>query len=120
MYPGATGEAIGGTEWGQTIVVAFAEAAGLALVSIAILLWIVLRRVTDVLVTLIPLLVAEIVTLEICGLAKFQLNYANIIALPVLLGIGVAFKIYSDGVAPRAEQISTIGCLRMRSFTARS
>lgn len=27
-------------------------------------------------------------------LAKFQLNYANIIALPVLVGIGVAFKIY--------------------------
>jgi hopanoid biosynthesis associated RND transporter like protein HpnN len=94
VYPGATGEAIGSTEWGETIVTAFAEAAGLALVSIAVLLWIVLRRVTDVLVTLIPLLVAGCVTLEICALTKFQLNYANIIALPVLLGIGVAFKIY--------------------------
>lgn len=62
--------------------------------SIAVLLWIVLRRLTDVLVTLIPLLVAGVVTLEICALAKFQLNYANIIAMPVLLGIGVAFKIY--------------------------
>ena len=92
--PGATGEAIGSTEWGGTIVQAFAEAAALALLSIFILLWIVLRRLTDVLVTLIPLLVAGIVTLEICALTKFQLNYANIIALPVLLGIGVAFKIY--------------------------
>jgi len=64
------------------------------LVSIAILLWIVLRRLGDVLVTLIPLLAAATVTLEICALAKFPLNYANIIALPVLLGIGVAFKIY--------------------------
>jgi predicted RND superfamily exporter protein len=52
------------------------------------------RRLTDVLVTLIPLLVAGLVTLEICALAKFQLNYANIIALPLLLGIGVAFDIY--------------------------
>jgi uncharacterized protein len=94
VQPGATGEAIGSTEWGSTIVAAFAEAAALALLSIAILLWIVLRRLTDVLVTLIPLLVAGLVTLEICALAKFQLNYANIIALPVLLGIGVAFKIY--------------------------
>jgi uncharacterized protein len=94
VQPGATGEAIGSTEWGGTIVKAFAEAAGLALLSIAILLWIVLRRLTDVLVTLTPLLVAGLVTLEICALAKFQLNYANIIALPVLLGIGVAFKIY--------------------------
>jgi hypothetical protein len=94
VQPDATGEAIGSTEWGRTIVEAFAEAAALALLSIAILLWIVLRRLTDVLVTLTPLLVAGIVTLEICALAKFQLNYANIIALPVLLGIGVAFKIY--------------------------
>jgi len=94
VQPDATGEAIGSTEWGGTIVKAFAEAAALALLSIAILLWIVLRRLTDVLVTLIPLLVAGIVTLEICALTKFQLNYANIIALPVLLGIGVAFKIY--------------------------
>jgi uncharacterized membrane protein len=58
------------------------------------LLWIVLRRVADVLVTLIPLIVAGLVTLEICALTNFQLNYANIIVLPVLLGVGVAFKIY--------------------------
>jgi predicted RND superfamily exporter protein len=94
VQPDATGEAIGSTEWGGTIVKAFGEAAALALLSIAILLWIVLRRLTDVLVTLVPLLVAGIVTLEICALTKLQLNYANIIALPVLLGIGVAFKIY--------------------------
>ena len=94
VQPGATGEAIGSIEWGNTIVEAFAEAAGLALLSIAVLLWIVLRLLTDVLVTLVPLLVADLVTLEICALAKFQLNYANIIALPVLLGVGVAFKIY--------------------------
>ncbi len=89
VQPGAAGEAVGSTEWGGTIVEAFVEAAALALVSIAILLWIVLRRLTDVLVTLIPLLVAGLVTLEICALAKFQLNYAKIIALPVF-----AFKIY--------------------------
>jgi uncharacterized protein len=94
VQPNATGEAIGSTEWGKTIVRAFAEAAGFALLSIAILLFIVLRRLTDVLVTLIPLIVAGLVTLEICALTRFQLNYANIIALPVLLGVGVAFKIY--------------------------
>ena len=44
--------------------------------------------------TLIPLLVAGVVTLEICVLIGLQLNFANIIALPLLLGIGVAFKIY--------------------------
>jgi uncharacterized protein len=94
VVPTATGEAIGSIEWASTIVEAFIEAMVLALISIAILLWLVLRRVTDMLVTLIPLMVAGLVTLEICALANFQLNYANIIALPVLLGVGVAFKIY--------------------------
>jgi uncharacterized protein len=92
--PNATGQAISTLEWADTIVLSFEEAAAVALVSIALLLWIVLRRFGDVLLTLIPLIVAAAVTLEICGLTGFALNYANIIALPVLLGVGVAFKIY--------------------------
>ena len=62
--------------------------------SIAILLWIVLRRFGDVLLTLVPLLLAGMVTLEVCVLIGMPLNFANIIALPLLLGVGVAFKIY--------------------------
>jgi uncharacterized protein len=92
--PTATGPAIGELEWGTTIIHAFFLAGVCALVSIAALLWIVLRRVSDVALTLVPLLVAALVTLELCALLHFPLNYANIIALPVLLGVGVAFKIY--------------------------
>ncbi|HWL73383.1 MAG TPA: MMPL family transporter, partial [Burkholderiaceae bacterium] len=94
VTPNATGQAIGTYEWGRTILMAFAQAGAWALCSIAILLVIVLRRVSDMVLTLIPLLVAAAATLEICALTHFPLNYANIIALPVLLGIGVAFKIY--------------------------
>jgi hopanoid biosynthesis associated RND transporter like protein HpnN len=92
--PTATGPAIGELEWGATIIHAFVLAGACALLSIAVLLWIALRRVSDVLLTLVPLLVAAVVTLEVCALLDFPLNYANIIALPVLLGVGVAFKIY--------------------------
>ena len=46
------------------------------------------------LLTLVPLLLAGVVTLEICVLIGMPLNFANIIALPLLLGVGVAFKIY--------------------------
>jgi predicted RND superfamily exporter protein len=94
----AAPEAVGGPisilESGQTIVTAFIQAGACALVSIAVLLWITLRRIGDVLLTLVPLLVAGIVTLEICVLIGLELNFANIIALPLLLGVGVAFKIY--------------------------
>jgi hypothetical protein len=94
VYPSATGGPISILESSRTVVRAFFEAGLYALVSIAILLWIVLRRFGDVLLTLVPLLLAGIVTLEICVLIGMPLNFANIIALPLLLGVGVAFKIY--------------------------
>jgi hypothetical protein len=92
--PNAVGVPISILEASRTVVRAFAEAGVYALVSIAILLWIVLRRLSDVVLTLLPLLIAGVVTLELCVLIGMPLNFANIIALPLLLGIGVAFKIY--------------------------
>ncbi len=92
--PTATGAAISYYESGKAVIKAFIEAGILALVAIAILLFVALRRVTDVLLTLAPLLLAGVVTLELCVLDNFALNFANIIALPLLLGVGVAFKIY--------------------------
>ena len=53
-----------------------------------------LRRFGDVLLTLIPLLLAGVVTMELMVILGMKLNFANIIALPLLLGLGVAFKIY--------------------------
>jgi hopanoid biosynthesis associated RND transporter like protein HpnN len=94
VEPAATGGPIAIVESGRTIIRAFIEAGLWALISIAILLWLTLRRVRDVLLTLIPLLVAGVVTLELCVVFGLALNFANIIALPLLLGIGVAFKIY--------------------------
>jgi predicted RND superfamily exporter protein len=92
--PTATGPAISYYESGRTVTTAFIEAGALALVAIAILLFIALRRATDVLLTLVPLVLAGAVTLEVCVLDGLALNFANIIALPLLLGVGVAFKVY--------------------------
>jgi hypothetical protein len=94
VEPDATGPAAMLYEAGNTIVRAFIEAGIFALAAIALLLWITLRRVTDVLMTLVPLLLAAVVTLELCVVLDLPLNFANIIALPLLLGVGVAFKIY--------------------------
>ncbi|MCO5129538.1 MAG: MMPL family transporter [Xanthobacteraceae bacterium] len=92
--PNAIGGPVSILKSGDTIVRAFIHAGIWALLSISILLWIALRRVSDVLMTLVPLLVAGALTLEICVLIGLPLNFANIIALPLLLGVGVAFKIY--------------------------
>jgi hypothetical protein len=81
-------------EAGHTISFAFIEAGAWALLSITVMLLVVLRRITDVLLTLVPLLLAGVVTLEICVLIGLRMNFANVVALPLLLGIGVAFTIY--------------------------
>jgi hypothetical protein len=94
VAPDATEGPIAILEARRTVVTAFIVAGACALFSIAVILWITLRRVSDVLLTLIPLLMAGVVTLEICVLIGMPLNFANIIALPLLLGVGVAFKIY--------------------------
>jgi uncharacterized protein len=94
VAPNATGEPIALQESGDTVIKAFVEAGIWALLSISVLLYIVLRRITDVLLTLVPLMLAGLVTLEITVIIGMPLNFANIIALPLLLGLGVAFKIY--------------------------
>jgi uncharacterized protein len=92
--PTAIGGPVSILKSGDTVVRAFIHAGIYALVVIGLLLWITLRRISDVLLTLVPLLVAGAVTMEICVLIGLPLNFANIVALPLLLGIGVAFKIY--------------------------
>jgi hopanoid biosynthesis associated RND transporter like protein HpnN len=92
--PSAIGGPISVLHSANTIIKAFLQAAGWALLTITILLWLTLRRIGDVLRTLIPLLVSATVTLELCVVFSMPLNFANIIALPLMLGVGVAFKIY--------------------------
>jgi hopanoid biosynthesis associated RND transporter like protein HpnN len=92
--PNAIGGPVSILKSGDTVVKAFIHAGIWALVVISLLLWLTLRRITDVLLTLVPLLVAGAVTMEICVLMGLPLNFANIVALPLMLGIGVAFKIY--------------------------
>lgn len=94
VAPEASGSAVQIYESGQAVARAFEIATLLALASMAVLLFLILRRLTDVLMVLVPLAAAALATAIICWLIGLQLNFANIIALPLLLGIGVAFNIY--------------------------
>jgi uncharacterized protein len=94
VAPQASGAPIFVVEAAATIVKAFLEAAVWSVASIALILFVTLRRWVDVALTLVPLMVAILVTLEVCVAIGLELNFANIIALPLLLGVGVAFKIY--------------------------
>jgi hopanoid biosynthesis associated RND transporter like protein HpnN len=94
VAPDALGEPLIIYESGQIVTRAFTTAAMLALAAITILLFAVLRRAGDVARVLAPLLLASILTLATCAVMGLAINFANIIALPLLLGIGVTFPIY--------------------------
>ena len=94
LAPEATGAPVSIQESSRTIVRAFLQAGPWALLAITVLLAFTLRRMTDVLLTLAPLVLSGLATLGICVAVGLPLNFENIIALPLLFGIGVAFNIY--------------------------
>jgi uncharacterized protein len=92
--PDATGTALSIREAGRAVVSAFAEAGAVSFVAITALLLITLRRVRDVAITMAPIVLTGLLTMGSCVVIGQSLNFANIIALPLLFGIGVAFHIY--------------------------
>ncbi len=94
IAPDATGTPVTIQESARTVTGAFFTAGMIALAAITVMLGLVLRRLHDVLLVVAPLLLAGLLTLATSVLVGLPLNFANIIALPLLLGIGVAFDIY--------------------------
>lgn len=68
---------------------AFKEAFGLAMGAITILLLLILRSIKDTLLVLLPLLLASLFTAATTVIFDVPFNFANIIALPLLFGLGV-------------------------------
>jgi hopanoid biosynthesis associated RND transporter like protein HpnN len=95
VAPDAGGTAVGIVETAQTIIGAFRRAAIGAVLAIGVILALVLRRRPfDFLLVLTPLLMSALLTVVLAVLLPLPLNFANIIALPLLLGVGVSFNIY--------------------------
>ncbi len=92
--PNAAGTPVSIRESGRTIVSAFEKAGVYGFVSISLLSFLVLRRFRDVLLMLAPLVIAGILTLATITILGLPLNYANIIALPLLFSLGVSYAVY--------------------------
>jgi len=90
VVPEATGAPIIITEAGRAVVEAFLQAAGIALLLISLLLLAILRSVRDSLLVLAPLVVAALLTVAVTVVFNLPFNFANVIVLPLLFGLGVA------------------------------
>ena len=74
----------------NTIIGAFLDAGAISIIAIAILIGIILRRAGEVALVFAPLLVAALLTVAAAVLLGMPFNYANVIVLPLLFGLGVA------------------------------
>ncbi|MGN6123641.1 MAG: MMPL family transporter [Sphingomonas oligoaromativorans] len=94
VAPSATGTAVSTQAAAHTVAMAFVEAGLLALLAVSLLLYAVLRDMREVAFTLAPVVLSGFLTLGTCVLIGQPINFANIIAFPLLFGVGVAFHIY--------------------------
>ena len=88
------------------VIKAFQQAFAIAFLATTLIILLVLRSIKDTLLVLLPLLLASLFTAAATVLLKVPFNFANIIALPLLFGLGVDSGIH---MAHRLHEIEKDG-----------
>lgn len=94
ITPDAAGTPVSIYAAGQAVIGAFIEAAIIAGVAISLLLLVLLRSIKDTLIVFAPIALAGIITVAIAVLIGMPFNFANVIVLPLLFGLGVAGSVH--------------------------
>lgn len=94
VAPKATGTPLGIYEFVEILQKGYLKAAGWALVVIVVLVWLDFRNFAAAVLTLVPLLVGIAWMVGALGATGIRFNPANIMTLPLIVGIGVAYGIY--------------------------
>ncbi|MBO6950033.1 MAG: MMPL family transporter [Rhodospirillales bacterium] len=123
VAPNATGAPVVIVEAGRAVLDAFGMALMISLAGVSIVLWLVLRRIGDVLLIFVPVCIAALWTLAVSAIADIPFNFANVIVLPLLFGLSVDFGVHivmrqrgaaKDAMAtttPRAVMLSALTTL---------
>lgn len=90
----ASGSSVVILEAGNAVITAFWQAGAISIFLISILLLAVLRRITDAAMVFAPLLLAGLLTVAASVVFGLAFNFANLIVLPLLFGLGVASGIH--------------------------
>ena len=92
--PRATGNPLQAYEASLEMKQSYEQAALYALLVIGVVLWIDFRDARYVLLATLPLALGLLQTFGLMGLLDIPLNPANLIALPLILGIGVDYGVH--------------------------
>lgn len=110
VVPQASGPPVEYLESGRVVVRAFKHAFVYSLIAITLLLLLLLRNVVDTLLVLVPLALAGILTVAGTVIVGMPFNFTNVIALPLVLGVGVdygVFMVQRGRVAGRSNLLLT-------------
>lgn len=117
VAPTATGAPVFTLEAGEAVVTSFVQAFLSALAAIFLLLLFILKSLRDSLLIVTPLLFAFALLNAAAVLLAIPFNFTNVIALPLLLGMGVDNGIH---MVWRARQAMPVHGNLLRTATARS
>ncbi len=114
--PSSSGLPVADQASGTAVVKAFIQAFSGAVLAIFLLLFIILREIKSTLLVIGPLLLAGLLTGATNVLLNNSFNFANIIALPLLMGMGV-----DSGIHIMQRLKSGLSCNKeiLQSSTAR-
>jgi hopanoid biosynthesis associated RND transporter like protein HpnN len=114
--PDATGVAVNVLEFGRATVQSLRQALLGAFAAITLLLLLMWRRITDTVLVLAPLLLGAALTGGSMVLIGMPFNFANVVVLPLLIGIGVDSGIHLVHVAHSGQSQEVL----LKSVTARA
>jgi hopanoid biosynthesis associated RND transporter like protein HpnN len=108
--PEVTGKPFGTLEGLKAMQYGFARAGVYALLVIVVVLWADFRTVGHTLLALAPLVAGAVITVGVMGLMGVSLNPANMIGLPMIVGVGVdnGVHVLHDYMARRGRRSYTL------------
>jgi len=117
IAPNAAGVAINLVGFADATKSSFRQALISALIAIAVLLWMLWRQFVDVVLVLAPLILSSLLTCAAMVLLDLPFNFANVIVIPLLLGVGANSGIH---LVHRAKYITRDGEELLATTTARA
>ncbi|MFL2935338.1 MAG: MMPL family transporter [Myxococcota bacterium] len=117
LDPNAAGVAMNLVGFGRATRSSFEQALLSAISIISLILLALWRRIGPVLLVMAPLLLSSVTTVAAMALLDIPFNFANVIVIPLMLGIGVDSGIH---LVHRAEALREEGGDLMDSTTARA
>jgi predicted RND superfamily exporter protein len=113
----ASGVSVNLFDFGRATVASFKQALSLALLLISTLLWLLWRSLPDVWLALAPLLLSSVLTVAAMAAFGIDFNFANVIVIPLLFGVGVDSGIH---LVHRSKMRRTPTELLLETTTARA